>query len=167
MFCGACGKPLSEEVKFCPECGAPVRRAPERTAAPASPPQPAVPPVAAAPVPDPQPTAAAPVVAAAPMGNVEQALLIAPFLIGGAALLILMAGDIFDFGLGLVLAGVTYAVGYQNFKQGKLKQAKTGALVMGIIAGVGALIGVGVGNMLLVLLDAAAGTALIFASTKL
>lgn len=149
MFRGACGKPLSEDVKFCPECGAPVRRAPVHTEVPAS-----------------SPPAAAPV-AAAPMGNVEQALLIAPFLVGGAALLILMAGDIFDFGLGLVLAGITYAVGYQNFKQGKLKQAKTGALVMGIIAGVGALLSASQGNMLLLLLDAAAAAALIFASTKL
>lgn len=165
MFCGACGKPLSDSVKFCPECGAPVRRAPEHAAAPAAPPPSAAPPVAAAPAPNPQP--AAPAVAAAPAGNVEQALLVAPFLFGGGALLILMAGDFLDFVFGLCVAGVTYAVGYQNFKQGKLKQAKTGALVMGIIAGVSFLVSANFGNMILMLLDAGAGAALIFAYTRI
>ena len=167
MFCGACGKPLSEDVKFCPECGAPVRRAPAHTEAPASSSQPATSPVIAAPASAPQPAAPAPVAAAAPMGNVEQALLVAPFPFVGGALLILMAGDFLDFVLGLCIAGVTYAVGYQNFKQGKLKQAKTGSLVMGIVAGVGVLLSASQGNTILLLLDAAAGVALIFASTKL
>ncbi|HKX16417.1 MAG TPA: hypothetical protein VJT33_00195 [bacterium] len=78
-----------------------------------------------------------------------------------------MAGDVPDCVFGLSVAGITYVVGYQNFKQGKLKQAKTGSLIMGIVAGVGFLTSAGLGNMILMLLDAGAAAGLIYSSTKL
>lgn len=169
MFCGSCGKPLAEGVKFCPECGAPVRRAPAVPEPSAPAPQPTAAPVVSVPVPQSAPAAAAaaPAMAAAAAKNIEQALMVAPILLAVGAGLVVMTGDLLNFLFVLGVAAVAYAVGYKNYKDGKLKEAKTGALIMGIVVGVFFLISAGQGNMIFTLLDAVSAAALIFASTKL
>lgn len=172
MFCGSCGKPLSEGANFCQECGAPVRRAAANPEGPAAPPQPA--PVTTAPAPAPTPQASAgaaaaatPATAAAIAKNVEQALLAVPIVLGVGTLLVLMTGNIFNFLFDLAVTAAAYAVGYKNFKDGKLKEAKTGALVMAVVVGVFFLISAGQGNTIFVLIDAVATIALIYAWSKL
>ena len=171
MFCGSCGKPLSEGVKFCPECGAPVRRATASPEVPATAAQPG--PVTAAPGPAPAPQSSAGGAAGATSAmaaagkNVEQALLAAPILLSVGTLLVLMTGAIFNFIFDLAVTAAAYAVGYKNFKDGKIKEAKTGALVMAVVVAVFFFISAGQGNTIFVLIDAGATIALVYAWSKL
>lgn len=170
MFCGQCGKKLVEGAKFCPECGAPVRvaAASSETPVPASPPAPVT---VAAPAPPAAPAGAfQPAATAAPAAgakNLEQALLLAPILLGAGAVLLLTAGDVISFLFGLAVAAAAYGLGYQKFKEGKLKEAKTGILVMGILVAIFAVISAGQGNGLLTVIDAGAAGSLLFAYSKI
>ena len=155
MFCGNCGKKLEDGDNFCPACGAPVHRA-------ASPEVP----VTTSPVSTPH-TVATATAAATPDKNVEQALLAGSLVLAFGVVLVMLSGNILSFLVDAAIAGGSYFLGYQKFKEGKLKEAKTNSLVFGLIAAGAGILSAGQGNMLLLLIDSVTAGLLIYASSKL